>query len=45
MPPVYQRIYPEPGSYYRSLRRALNSFLGQWLRNLKAQGHRLTESS
>jgi len=43
-PPIYQQIYPKPGSYYKSLRRDLNSFLGQWLRNLKTQGHRLTES-
>lgn len=40
VPPIYQRIYPKPGSYYRSLRRDLNDFLGQWLRNLEAQGHR-----
>ncbi len=42
-PPIHQRIYPEPGSYYRSLRRDLNDFLGLWLRNLQDQGHKLTE--
>ncbi|MCH9650793.1 MAG: hypothetical protein K0U98_21375 [Deltaproteobacteria bacterium] len=39
-PPIYQRVYPQPGSYYRSLRRDLNSFLGLWLRNLEDQSHR-----
>lgn len=43
-PLIYQQVYPKPGSYYKSLRRDLNSFLGQWLRNLEAQGHRLTDS-
>ena len=43
-PPLYQRIYPEPGSYHRNLRNDLNDFLGHWLRNLKGQGHRLDDS-
>lgn len=43
-PPICQAIYPKPGSYLRSLRRDLNLFLGQWLRNLTAQGHRLIKS-
>ncbi len=43
-PPIYQRIYPKPGSYHSSLRNDLNDFLGQWLRNLKDQGHRLDDS-
>ena len=40
IPPVYQEVYPEPGRYYRKLKRDLNSFLTTWLRNLKDQGHR-----
>ncbi len=43
IPPIHQRVYPQPGSYYRSLRRDLNSFLGLWLRNLEDQGHRPVE--
>jgi hypothetical protein len=41
IPPVYQRVYPEPGMVNPHLQRELNAFLGTWLRNLKAQGHRL----
>lgn len=41
IPPIYREIYPEPGAYRPRLRRELNAFLGQWVRNLKAQGHRL----
>jgi uncharacterized protein YqiB (DUF1249 family) len=41
IPPVYQRVYPEPGMVSPRLHRELNAFLGVWLRNLKAQGHRL----
>lgn len=44
IPPVYQEVYPEPGVYRPRLRSELNSFLGLWLRNLRAQGHRLVES-
>jgi uncharacterized protein YqiB (DUF1249 family) len=40
IPPIYQRVYPEPGKVVPRLKRELNSFLGTWLRNLKAQGHR-----
>jgi len=41
IPPIYQRVYPEPGKVIPLLRQQLNIFLGQWLRNLKEQGHRL----
>jgi hypothetical protein len=41
IPPVYSRVYPEPGKVVPRLKRELNSFLGVWLRNLTAQGHRL----
>ena len=40
-PPVYSVVYPEPGKVVLRLKRELNAFLGVWLRNLKAQGHRL----
>jgi uncharacterized protein YqiB (DUF1249 family) len=39
IPPIYQQVYPEPGSYSPRLRRDLNTFLGQWLFNLDEQGH------
>jgi uncharacterized protein YqiB (DUF1249 family) len=41
IPPVYSRVYPEPGMVSPRFHRELNAFLGVWLRNLKAQGHRL----
>jgi hypothetical protein len=41
IPPVYQRVYPEPGKVVPRLKREMNAFLGVWLRILKAQGHRL----
>jgi uncharacterized protein YqiB (DUF1249 family) len=40
IPPVYQRVYPEPGKVNPRLKQQLNHFLGLWLRNLKQQGHR-----
>ena len=41
IPPIHSRVYPEPGKVVPRLKRELNAFLGTWLRNLKAQGHRL----
>jgi uncharacterized protein YqiB (DUF1249 family) len=41
IPPINQVVYPEPGKVVPRLHRELNAFLGTWLRNLKAQGHRL----
>ena len=41
IPPIYHEVYPEPGKVVPRLRRDLNEFLTTWLRNLKAQGHRL----
>jgi len=41
LPPIYQRVYPEPGKVIPLLRQQLNNFLGLWLRNLKQQGHKL----
>ena len=39
LPPVYQEVYPEPGKVRPKLKGDLNTFLGQWLQNLIAQGH------
>ncbi len=36
----YSVVYPEEGKVDLSAKKELNSFLGQWLSNLKAQGHR-----
>lgn len=41
VPPIFQRVYSEPGKVVPRLKRELNSFFGIWLRNLRAQGHRL----
>jgi hypothetical protein len=35
---IFQRVYPEPGKVCLKLRRDLNQFLGQWLKNLEMQG-------
>ena len=35
---VYQEVYPEPGMVNPRLKKELNSFLRQWLINLKNQG-------
>ena len=40
---VYQVVYPEPGKVYPKLKKELNSFLNQWLTNIKHQGHKLVE--
>ena len=45
IPPGYSRVYPEPGMVSPRLHRELNAFLGVWLRNLKAQGHRLVSDA
>ena len=44
VPPIYQEVYPQPGRFHPKLRSQLNSFLGQWLSNLEAQGHQPTPS-
>ena len=43
IPPVYSLVYPEPGKVAPRVKKDLNSFLRFWLRNLKDQGHRLTD--
>ena len=37
----YRVVYPEPGKVNIRAKEELNQFLGQWLKNLIAQGHRL----
>jgi len=39
IPPIYQRVYPEPGMVSPRLKKDLNSFLKQWLKNLIDQDH------
>jgi uncharacterized protein YqiB (DUF1249 family) len=31
---IYQEVYPEPGKYYPKLKKELNTFLNDWLRNM-----------
>ena len=38
-PPIYQQVYPEPNMYSPRLKKDLNSFLKQWLKNLIDQDH------
>jgi len=35
---IYQVVYPEAGKVYPKLKKELNTFLNQWLSNLKIQG-------
>ena len=35
----YNEVYPEPGKMIPRLKKSLNAFLTQWLKNLKDQGH------
>lgn len=35
---IFQRVYPELGKVHPKLKKQLNSFLNQWLTNLKNQG-------
>ncbi|MDP2954155.1 MAG: DUF1249 domain-containing protein, partial [Chloroflexota bacterium] len=36
---IYNEVYPEPGKVFPRLKKSLNAFLTQWLKNLKDQGH------
>lgn len=38
---VYQVVYPEPGKVYPRLKKELNHFLNQWLKNLIDQGFKM----
>jgi uncharacterized protein YqiB (DUF1249 family) len=31
---IYQEVYPEPGKYYPRLKKELNGFLNDWLKNM-----------
>ncbi len=43
IPPIYQQVFPEPRKLYPHLRKELNAFLRQWLNNLIAQQHFVSE--
>jgi len=34
---IYQEVYPEPGKWIPRLRSSLNSFFGQWMKNITEQ--------
>lgn len=36
---IYQKVYPEPGKVIPALKRELNSFAVQWLKNIRKQGY------
>ena len=36
---IFQQVYPEPGKVYPKLKKDLNIFLNQWLKNCIDQGH------
>jgi len=38
---IYQEVYPAPGKVYPKLKKDLNNFLNQWLKNCINQGHKL----
>lgn len=40
---VFQEVYPEPGKYRPRLKKELNQFLNDWLKNLIEQGYKLVE--
>ena len=41
---IYQQVYPEPGKYYPKLKKDLNEFLNDWLKNMiEVQGYQLAE--
>ncbi len=42
---VYQRVYLDENHHYPNLKKSLNSFLSQWLKNCLVQGHQLKRSS
>jgi len=31
---IFQQVYPEPGKYYPKLKKELNDFLNDWLKNM-----------
>lgn len=38
----YNEVYPEPGKMVPALKKSLNDFLAQWLKNCIDQGHNLS---
>lgn len=40
---LFQEVYPEPGKYRPRLKRELNQFLNEWLKNMIDQGYKLVE--
>ena len=38
--PIYQEVYPEPGTWIPRLRNELSAFTEQWLKNIENQGRR-----
>jgi uncharacterized protein YqiB (DUF1249 family) len=41
---LYQQVYPEPGKYYPKLKKELNAFLNDWLKNMiEVQKYKLVE--
>lgn len=42
-PPLYRKVYPEPGKVAPKAKRELNAFLLSWLENIEQQGHILPD--
>jgi uncharacterized protein YqiB (DUF1249 family) len=41
---IFQQVYPEPGKYYPKLKKELNEFLNDWLKNMiEVQEYKLAE--
>ena len=40
---IFQEVYPEPGKYYPKLKKELNDFLNDWLKNMIEAQYQLVE--
>jgi uncharacterized protein YqiB (DUF1249 family) len=40
---IFQEVYPEPGKYYPKLKKELNDFLNDWLKNMIEVQYQLVE--
>lgn len=40
---IFQEVYPEPGRYYPKLKKELNEFLNDWLKNIIQAKYQLVE--
>lgn len=40
---LFQEVYPGPGKYQPKLKRELNQFFNDWLKNIIEQGYKLVE--